>query len=41
MQAQVLPFPLVPATWTNFIFFSGWPSFSNSTFTRSKPGLKP
>ena len=38
MHAQVLPLPLVPATWTNFIPRWGSPRARSSARMRSRPG---
>lgn len=35
--AQMLPLPLLPATWTNFSFFCGFPTRSSSSQVRSSP----
>ena len=40
-MAAVLPLPLVPAMWTNFSFFSGFPIFFSRVWVRPSPGILP
>ena len=41
IMADVLPLPLVPATWTNRSDRSGWPSRRSSSCVRERPGMLP